>query len=321
MFALVVCTSAQNQNVAFYRDVHIDDRQYQFVYKDEIPDEIIKQTNGYRIEFDSLGRISKIQYARRGTLSIDYADIREVSIVYSDSVEQRYYNYSASDTIHIVRLRSLILNKDKIPVMIKNYDADGNLTKDRDSVVQYKRILNEDGWMILCQFLDEKGQPTANYNGDYSFGYKWNNDKKFHIPETSYYNQAGELHDGKRGYAVVKSWFDKKERRQYQTQYFDANMKPALRNKRYSIARRTYYENGLVKTSTYFDTHGKPIKQRAGYWKIESQYNSFGNIATQKCYYHKNPYYKYMEYTYNYDDKQNSIGEVKKIDGKTLVVK
>ena len=78
MLALAICTSAQNRNVAFYRNVHIDDRQYQFVCKDEIPAEISRQTKCYRVEFNTQGRVSRIQYT-------DRADIHDVSIVYSDS--------------------------------------------------------------------------------------------------------------------------------------------------------------------------------------------------------------------------------------------
>ncbi|MCL1867949.1 MAG: hypothetical protein FWF72_03230 [Paludibacter sp.] len=322
MFALALGASAQNQNIAYYRDVHIDDRQYQFVAKDKIPLEIAIKTNCYRVEFDAQGRFSKIQYSKRGKISIDNYGVSDVNIVYSDSVEQRYYNYlTKNDSTPNVRLQSLILDENKNPVWIKLYDENGNFTKDKYGITQYKRILNADGWMVKCQFFDENQHLTANNNGDYSFGYKWNNNKKFHIPETSYYNQAGELHDGERGYAVARMWFDKKERRNYETRYFNANLQPALKDKRYSVVRRTFYENGLVKTSQYFGTNNKPIDKKAGYCKIENEYNSFGNIAKRKCYYNKNRYYKYMEYTYKYDDNQNLIETVQKLDGKTLVVK
>ena len=305
---LFIAVVANAQKTEFYRDVHIDDRQYQIVCKDKIDSVIAKKTSCYRVLFDEQNRIKTIRYEVLGKWRDRQTGFSLTTIEYSDSTERRFYEYS--DTTKKSKTIELVFNKDKSPITVINYDNKGKIIKDRDSVARYERILNEDGWLIECHFYDEQDNRIKNCNGDYFFKFKWENDDYYHRPELSYYDENGNLHDGKRGYSIIKSVFDKKERRRREIQYFNAQNRSALNKNGYSKCKLDYYDSGLLKTSVYLDTYGFLINSKSGYCKVEDKYNKFGNII-QSDFYYKNRNW-HTKRTYKYDKNQYVVKKVEK---------
>lgn len=314
--AIAVC--AQDTKTEFYRRVYIDGRQHQIRLWDTVDIATTCKTNCYRVEFDKQDRIKTISYQKLGRWDMDENGFSFVKIMYSDSIEKRIYNfpkrykqmYKDSSLISVRRVE-LILNKDKIPIALTNYNAAGNPTKDRSGVITYRIFLDENNRTIKCHFLDEHGLRTANNNDDYSIKFNWKQDENHYIPETSYYNQNDELHGGKSGYSIIQRWFDKKEERLCKVRFLNSSLQPVACEAGYAEIRLTYRKDGLLRTLSYYDVNGKPInveldRDKNKYCRIELDYNQFGNITSRKCY-KANEKKCSVEYKYIYDLDQNLI--------------
>lgn len=303
------CVSAQTRT-EFFRNVRIDHRQHQFVARNKIDAEIAVKTNAYRVIFDEQNRITDIFYEERGRWAVGRNRISHVHIVYTDSVEKRFYNFPEEyqdKEEHNIRLVKLILNDDKVPVEIRNYCIDGKLTKDRQGVFAYRRILNEDGWMIESYFLDENGLRTTNNNGDYSRRYRWSQDDTHYRVELAFHDRAGRLHDGERGHSLVRMRFEKgRGGNMTEIQFRNTRRQRVLNERGFAMGRWTF-ENGLLKTANYFGTDGRRINRIfERFFRAEFEYNEFGNpIRTVFSRLHPNGGVVRAERTFIYDENQN----------------
>ena len=296
--AVAIFVNAQSQKVEYYRNVHIDGREHQIVCKDKIDSVVAKKTTCFRVVFDVQNRIKTICYEILGKRKDNsQSDFSFVTVEYSDSTERRFYEYS--DTAKKSKTIELVLNKEKFPVSIINYNEKGEITKNKDSVARYERILNEDGWLIECHFYDETGNRIKNSNGDYFYRYKWETDEYNYRPEQSYYDENSNLHDGKRGYSVVKSKFDKAERRVRECEFFNSQNHPALNRGGAAKYKCYYYDNGFQKAVVYFDTKDFLVNTKNGYCKVEYRYNKFGNIIQKDLYYKGKSRHTEIKYKYN----------------------
>lgn len=167
----------------------MDDRQYTYSPHEKIDSAITRKTDCYKVTFDEQNRIKYIYYERRGRQAVDKRKISFVRISYSDSVEIRFFDYPATSQLNKIHSQHLILNRDKIPVAVVFFDKNGKISKDDEGIARYKRILDENGWLVECRFYEENGHRITNNNGDYYFRYEWKNDSVFYRPKLSYYDK------------------------------------------------------------------------------------------------------------------------------------
>ncbi len=311
LFFCLIGFDLQSQTVEYYRRMSMDDRQYTYSPHEKIDSAIARKTNCYKVTFDEEKRIKYIRYEKLGKQAVGRRKISFIRFSYSDSLEIRFFDYPIPTETNRIHSQHLILNSDKIPIAVVFYDKNGKITKDDYGISRYERILNDEGWMVECRFYDETGNRITNNNGDYYYRYEWKNDSIFYRPELSYYDEHDNLHNGKRGYSVVKMAFYKEgERLPYEERYFDAQLQPALCAGGYAIYRKAYYKNGLLKTELFLDGKEKPINDKSGFCRIEYEYNKYGNRATFNCYM-KDVDKKYLKCKIEYDKDQKVTKRLK----------
>jgi hypothetical protein len=321
LFLFIVLISyslqAQNKKIVFYRHLSIDDRQYQLKLKDSVDSKIADKTYCYRVVYDDKNRILQIQYLNHGNLDVSEIGYSTIQITYSDSLEQRFFSFPAkyiNQQDFVVKQEKIKLNPKGIPIQVTNYDAEGKPVKDKYGIVSYVRQLNKDGWNIEENYLDENSNRIVSKNGDYYFRYNWNRDSTCYKPEITFYDKAGKLHDGDRGHSVIKSSYDRKQGNILYSKYYDAKQKLVINKNSYAYRVKDYYENGLLKSVSYFNSNEKPCCNENGYSKIVYEYNSYGNQTKRICYLKNSSHF--IEYNTQYDKMQFVIEEARKRDGK-----
>jgi hypothetical protein len=318
LFIILISNSlqAQNMKIGFYRHLSIDDRQYQFELKDSISSKIADKTGCYRVVYNNKNQIIQIQYLNHGNLDVSENGYSDIQISYSDSLERRFHNYPTkyrNQQAFVVKQEKIKLNKQGIPIEVRNYDGAGKPIKDQNGIVSYKRLLNQNGWNIERHYLDENDNRILSKNGDYYFRYNWNSDSTCYKPEITFYDKAGELHDGDRGYSIIKSWYDRKQRNILYSKYYNSKQKLVTNKDGYAYRVKDYYENGLLKSVSYFDSNEKTCCNENGYSKIVYEYNSYGNQTKRICFLKNSSHF--IEYSTQYDKMQFVIEEVCKRDG------
>ena len=322
LFIILICNGlqAQNMKIGYYRHLSMDDRQYQIELKDSIDSKIADKTLCYRVVYNNKNQVIQIQYLNHGNLDVSENGYSDIQISYSDSLEQRFLNYPPkyrNQQVFVVKQEKIKLNKQGIPVEVSNFDSAGKPVKDQNGIVSYKRLLNQNGWNNERQYMDENGNRILSKNGDYYFRYNWNNDSTCYKPEITFYDKAGELHDGDRGYSIIKSCYDRKHRNILYSKYYNCKQKLVTNKFGFAYRVKDYYENGLLKSESYFNNLEKPCCNKSGYSKTVYEYNSYGN-QTKRIYYLENSSH-YIEYSTQYDKMQLVIEEAWKKDGKMYV--
>lgn len=298
------------QRTAYFRNFSIDDRKYELKIKDSIDPAIASKTSCYQANFDAQNRISKIEYQRWGQKSMGNLGFSAVEINYTDSFEIRNFSYPADRRYQ--KLSSMVgekikLNSQGAPVEITHFNRAGKPVEDRYGVISYVRLLNKEGWVVEEYYLDANRNKQSSTNGDYGFRYLWESNDSCYIPTVQYFDINGKLHSGKRGYAVVRSWFRKSDRRLICSKYFDEQDKQVKTSDKYAYRVYNYYPNGLEKSVAYFDKDDHACCNAADVAKIEYTYNEFGNL-TQRREYTKNQKH-FMDFRLNYDKDQRLIEE------------
>lgn len=311
--------SVHAQRTAWFRNLSIDDRFYELKLKDSIDPSIAPKTNVYQVTFDKLNRLVGIQYQAKGKNSVSEAGYSGIQINYSDSCEERRFSFPINSRYKkpsAVALEKIKLNQQGFPVEVSHYNDQGKPVRDGYGVVTYVRLLNNEGWNVEQYYMDENRNKTASLNGDYGFRYQWNSDDSCYIPTVHYVDQQGNLHSGKRGYAIVRSWFDKKARRLICSKYYNERDELTKGNKQYAYRVKSYYPNGLLQSVSYYNTRNKPCTNEDGFSRIEFQYNSLGN-GILALMYSSYPHH-FIEFSSVYNDQQQLIEQIRKKDGKEL---
>ena len=166
-FTAVICTiiivacTCTDTKPRYYRHVEIDGR-YSIEGRYPVTEELAKKINCYRFVFDDRGKISRIEYLRNGKPALDNKlGVASIVFQHEKDYEQRVYLNQAGrpaadkSGVYSIRLR---LNENKHPVALLNYGRTGELSADRQGVVQYIWTIDAKGRRVVSIQADKEGK-------------------------------------------------------------------------------------------------------------------------------------------------------------------
>ena len=248
------------------------------------------ETKCYHFVYNDFNELVKIEYLVYGEAGDEdpFFGCSKVSVEYNDSIEKRIFFdeddwpttnnddvYAEKILLDKAKFRIAKLNLNKYGNLIENkfdvakylwdIDANGNRIKEKSYGADNELVIINDiyskgyawdrkGNLIEMQFLNEKGQLTANNEGIAT--QKWKYDKNRNQTEVAYYNLDNQLEENASGIAIFRYKYDKIGR-MIQIDFFDSEDKKTEFSG-YNVATilREYDDEKDEVNDTYLDLEG-----------------------------------------------------------------
>ena len=248
--------------------------------------------SGYIYKNDSLGRVI-------GITVLDKKD-KPTNKRYGYAQKEYYYkNNNLDSLVYKSKEGRLTRNERNWAIAVMNHDAWGNCTLEKYydenlkacyrewQMAQLRAIYNDCGECIRIDFLSEDGRLKINTNLGYASIYREYDDRGNQTLESYHDPKGWNATSNQWGASKLKLKYDKHNRR-VEISTHDVHGNLCLGLNEAAINRMTYYENGLLKESTCYDTMGEPINNKDGFHKIEYVYNKLGYLSETRYFNEKN---------------------------------
>lgn len=301
----------------FYRDVYISLYHFDWKARYQVSNEIAKITRVYKVDFDSLNRISTISYFDKGKLTTkDFDNVSITRFEYGANYQKRsYYDKQNKPVKNHAGVYATVIYSENNCLTINNLDEANRLIPDNDSAYILKWEIDAQGRVTKETYYDQHKNQIQDKNGFYYTTFTTKYYKDFQITEKRYFDANGKPIANKYGYAASITKIRKDNEDFLESKYLDTDNQLKIVKKFYcaqikcilnengdpieikyyddksqlfsdknkvAIEQRTYYKNGLLKNCKFFNNLQMPIENPIlKYASLNLEYDSRGNTIKE----------------------------------------
>lgn len=299
--------SAQ-EHEKYFRRFYIDTRQCQIRTEIPISKEKAEHTFAYKVLFDDKDRIIDVRYFVRGSQTFNELGFTEMTIIYSDSIEKRTFVNAKKQPIKYngIYSYSLLLNSQKQPVKLINFNSKGVICEDVNGIASYSWSLNEKGWIIAEKYFDCNYKPVQHKQGFFEQKCYWEENADSYVIRYEYYDKDGNLTKKKDGVSINTLRFDKKTESLQEIKNYNENNQLVASKEGYVSTDFSYDKHGNRIQQRFLDKNNNLTENKSGIAIMEYKYDTLQNV-TEKIFYGKKKELKPFEETgiarlvYKYD--------------------
>ena len=311
---------------------HVEEMiNYEYQFKNEIPDTLAAKSFCYYVKFDSLSQPVHIEYQKCDNIRIYHDNVAITKIEYDGNLEKRsYYNEQNQPTYrNNENYHSIWLQKENRKIVLASfYDIEENQI--RNSNLFYKQFVYNDSINEIKVFFLNKRKNLILINNIYEKRYLYDKDKNCIM--ITYHNKIGELQNDDDDIAIVRKMYANKgkTRKEFYYNMFDEQIEIAentvvrIYNKETKKINVMIYKpiagailkldkNGYLALKAYFDLSNKYTHDKKGVAVYKYKTNNYGQMISKS---HFNGQQQACEntsrvhkYEYVYDEAGNRVEE------------